>query len=308
MSPYRRAVWAIFGLLAIPVIRGPAARADVNGAAPTITADRTRVRPGDEVVIAFNGWRSLNATLSVCGNLARRGSPDCDQIDSAGVSLAVGAPRMISEFTVNLPPVPCPCVIEALSIDHSEASFAPIDIVGAPVAPVATAAVRPPVLAIAVRTASRGIVEALRSTLGGPTSYDVTVVLHNPSTEPISDLALTASAGRNATSQIRSVDLPSSGIVAAGATWSHVTHVVIPAPVIGHFIWDVIASGSGPPVHAEVRTKATPWGLIAVAGLLVADVTLMVARRVRRSRRRPVVTQQRRPTLRIVPDAASTAA
>lgn len=303
-----RVVGAVAALILLPALSGTGARADTKGARPTIGVDRVKVHPGDEVLVVFNDWRSLNATLSVCGNLARRGSPDCDQIDSAGVSLAVGAPRMISDFTVNLPPVPCPCVIEALSIDHSEASFAPIDIVGAPVAAVAAPVVRPPVLGIVVRPAPHGLIETLRSALGGPTPYDVTISVRNPSTDAMPDLTLTASTGRTATNQTQSIDLPAPGPIASGGVWSHVSRVVLSAPVIGHFAWEVLASGSGPPVHAEARTKCRPWGLIVLAAMFGADVAVILARRIAAHAKKDSAVASYPPRLTMVPQLSDTAA
>ena len=51
-----------------------------------------QLQPGDRVIVSLVGWTARNVTLSVCGNLARRGAVDCNLIASQALKL-VSAPE-----------------------------------------------------------------------------------------------------------------------------------------------------------------------------------------------------------------------
>ncbi|GAC1594018.1 MAG: hypothetical protein NVS3B21_15630 [Acidimicrobiales bacterium] len=293
-------------LSAIFVFAGttPAIAEPPAGSAPTIILDHNKVRPGEKMIVMFNDWQSRSATVGVCGNLARRGSTDCDLVNGQGVSLAIGAPRMITEFVVTLPPVPCPCVVEAWNTAHTEVAFAPLEIIGAPVsAVVSPSSATPLALSVRVVPAPKGIVERVRAGLGGSTAYDVTVSLRNQSQGDLSDISIDAIAGRSSTDITKSFDVAPPRLVAVGQTWTRHTRVTLPVLSLHAISWEVTASGSGPTIHALAVTRETPWGL-AVAGLiLVTDVSLIVGRRARRGRRsqeRPSEQSGQLPRLRVV--------
>lgn len=253
---------------------------------PTIVVDRRALKPGERLIVTFNDWVAPAATLSVCGNLARRGSSDCDMVDSQGVGLSLSAPRMLAEFEVSLPPVPCPCVIKASSVSQNEVAFAPVDLIGAPVAPVVDAGRQSPItVTVDTHRAPTGFASALRSALGGRTDYDVTIAVRNRSAETISSVVLTGTAARGRTDIVQSFDIPAPGDLAPGQTRERRVRTSLPAPAVGRFVWSVAASGSGPPVHQEVATRQLPLGLLFMASILVGDLIAIAARRIRRRRR-----------------------
>ena len=78
---------------------------------PIVSLDRKELEPGQRVVLNIDGFESLNVTISVCGNDARRGSVDCNMYASEGLKLDTDGTSTVIQIPVAAPPVPCPCVI-----------------------------------------------------------------------------------------------------------------------------------------------------------------------------------------------------
>ena len=250
---------------------------------PTITLDRSTMHPGENIVVQFHGWRSAAVTLSVCGNLARRGSVDCNIVGSQGVPISHTTPENLTVFPVPVPPTTCPCVIRASNSDQTEIAYAPITLNGVPTGPLISPTEFSPLdVTVEAHRVGAGFGAALRSSLGGPAAYDVSVVLRNKSGETLTDVRPYGWAGRSKTDQARTLDFPSVGDLAPGQAWTHVFRVRTPAPHFGRFYFEVSVSGAGPAVHAESVTRDTPWLLIAIVVLIVGDVAAMVGRRIRR--------------------------
>lgn len=272
---------------------GPVGAQPAPAVGPVISLGKATLRPGEGVVVTFAGWTARVVTLSVCGNLAKRGSADCNMVTARAVELASAGGAARVEFFVSAPPVDCPCVIRASSTSQDEVAVAPIDLVGVPVGPVVDPYLGPLVsVSLDARAAHSGFLAAVRSALGGPTTYDVTVSVRNLSAEALSKLGLSGSAGRSGTSEVVSFDVPSPETLGPGQAWTHQTRVTLPAPVFGRFVWRVTASGAGPAVHADSSTRHMPIALVLLATILVADLLFMLWRRVvwrRRAHRSPVV-------------------
>lgn len=103
---------------------------------PSISLQASRAEPGHRVAVALSGWRSRNVTLAVCGNLARRGSADCNVASSQSVRLFEVAAPTRAELVVFSPPVSCPCVVRASDAAQNEVAVAPIELAGVPIGPV----------------------------------------------------------------------------------------------------------------------------------------------------------------------------
>jgi hypothetical protein len=262
--------------------------ASSQAAGPSIFLDRGTARPGETIVVRLRGWQVNAVTLSLCGNLARRGSVDCDLVASQGVPLARQSPESLSDFVVTAPPTTCPCVIRASDSTQSEVAYAPIVVSGVPVAsvvgPVGSSAVE---VSVRARRARSGLGALVRSSLGGSASYDVTVLIRNRSPEALANVRLFGWAGRSRDDQARAVNFPDPGAIGPGAVWSHVVRVRAPAPHIGRFYWEVLVSGAGPAVHAESITHDVPFLLFLVILVIVADLAAMAGRRIRRRRDAP---------------------
>ncbi|MBV8690431.1 MAG: hypothetical protein JOY57_02135 [Actinobacteria bacterium] len=249
----------------------------------TITLDRNVVRPGENIIVQFHNWKARAVTLSVCGNLASRGSADCDLVGSQGVPMSRFSPETVTAFAVTAPPTTCPCVLRASDSLQTEIAYASITLLGVAVGPVVSPADFSAVtLTMKVARVKRGAGAAVRSSLGGPTTYVVTVVVRNTSVESLTGVRLYGRAGRSQTDQTRTLEFPAVPSIGAGQSWTHRVEVRTPAPHLGRFYWEVSVSGGGRPIHVESVTRDTPWLLILMVAIVVGDLAMMLARRIKR--------------------------
>jgi hypothetical protein len=267
----------------------PAAAQDSGTSGPTLTLSESSVDPGGQITVIFTGWQGRLVTLSVCGNLAKRGSSDCNMPASQGVRLYHVDDSPLTSFVVSAPPGTCPCVIRA-SADSGEVAYAPIEVRGVPIGPVVDpfSDDAPLEVSVAATPHPDGILDTLRSWLGGPTSYDVKVTVHNQATEAFSAISVHGAVGRSSEVDLAGFDLQ-PGAMNAGQTWAGTAQVTVPAPVIGDFDWHVLASGAGPVTETSSSTRAVPWLLVALVLALVGDVVAVVVRWVQRRRSRSAV-------------------
>jgi hypothetical protein len=278
-----RRLWTVLGVLGTLSLAGPPSAWAASE--PTVSLSRASVRSGESVVVRLDGWHSHAVTVSVCGNLARRGSVDCDLFASQGVPIAPNVPESLTDFVVTAPPTTCPCVVRASDATQSEIAFTPIDVVGVPTGPVVGPPESSPLrVSVRARRAHAGLGGRIRSSLGGQTAYDVTVVIRNPSAEPLTGVRLYGWAGRSGTDQSRTLDFPAVDDLGPGQTWSHTVRVHAPSPHIGRFYWEVSVTGVGPPVHAEAVTRDVPFLLVVLILVIVGDLAAMIGRRLRHRR------------------------
>ncbi|MGE3619996.1 MAG: hypothetical protein AB7L84_05990 [Acidimicrobiia bacterium] len=251
---------------------------------PKVDVDRTTVNPGEELVVAFSGWTAAGVTIQTCGNLGRRGSVDCDQLNALtiGIDRRSGNPTLTG-FVVTVPPLPCPCVLRASTSTQDSVVMVPIELVGAPVGPLVGDLVDPP-LAVRVRAARAvgGVMGKLRASLGGPVPYDVTIEIRNRSLEVLEGIELSGAATRGG-SEVATLTIPSPDRpLAPDETWTGVVRSEIPAPNLGAIRWNVTASGVGPPSHAEASATNRPIALFVAMGVLAVDLVVIAWRRLRR--------------------------
>ncbi|MDP1792639.1 MAG: hypothetical protein Q8K63_00770, partial [Acidimicrobiales bacterium] len=180
-------------LVALVALTAAVGMPRASAAGPTVRLDRSRVALGERVMVILEGWPSQRTvTITVCGNAARRGSVDCAVTRSQGYGISEFDRVHASSFEVAAPPAPCPCVIQVSNSTFSEVAFTPIEIVDHAVGAVVAGAVDAPLsVELEVRRAKQGVVGWLRSALGGPTTYAVTVVLRNRVGEALNDINLT---------------------------------------------------------------------------------------------------------------------
>lgn len=274
------------GLVLTSLAQVPSAGAqDVD--VPVLEVDRAEVNPQGVVVVTFSGWRTRNVTLSVCGNGAVRGSSDCNTTASEGIGLRRDAELSRRDFYVYPPPVPCPCVLRAASPTNDEVATTPIAITGHPIAPI----VYPEgfeALEIDVRAvqATSGAVDWLRSALGGPTDFDVTISVRNRSPEPVSSITISGAVTRHGR-DIATLSLPTIGEIAAEDGWQSTVRTEVPAPSLGEVVWEVHGSGARASVSSTTSTRLVPWLLFVLVVVLAGDLGLIAGRRlVARQRRR----------------------
>ena len=271
-------------LIAIGFVRTASAGSSTTG--PSITLERTEVAPGDRVGLSIAGFRTRIVTISICGNAAARGASDCDMASSKGLRLDLGTPTR-AQIGVTSPPAPCPCVVRASSPSNDEVAVAAITLAGHPVGPVVKAAnLTAPLVAMTInaRTSAHGPIDWVRSNLGGPVHYEVTVTVTNLTTEPIHRLSLSGSVGRDRTDQLAALALANPAEIGPGQTWKQVLPMSLPAPSVGALDWRVSASQAGPTVDARTITRRHPVLLLALTMALVVDLALLAIRQ--RMRRR----------------------
>ncbi len=243
---------------------------------------------GDHILLFVDGFSAQSVTISLCGNEARRGSADCDMVDSQSLQLH-GDGATTAALAMAAPPAPCPCIVRVSDITNDEVAVAPITLTGHPVAPVVDppAFSNPLVVAISAHAAPDGLGERIRADLGGATTYEVTVRVRNSSTITVHKVALRGQVGRTATESLVPLPLMDPGDIAAGQTWQQVVTVKVPAPAFGSLLWSAAASGFGPSVTGTTTTRHRPTLLIIVLSLLVIDVFVLLIRwRIKKRRRR----------------------
>lgn len=282
----RTACSAAAVVVIVIVLHGGFARAQEPTTAPSIALSQTSVRPGEHVLVTIDGFKGGSVTMSVCGNLAARRSVDCNLTGSEARRLNRDHSPTIADLPVGVPPATCPCVVVASTQGFEEFAVTPIDLIGHPVGPI----VRPESfrsleVSLTAQRAPHGLIARLRSWVGGPTAYDVTVSVQNRSTETLDGVVLAGSAGRSRSDDVSALEIPPVGSLAAGETWTSTVRTEIPAPVLGGFVWQVTASGAGPAVSAQHTTHAMPLGLVLLVFIFVLDVGAIVWRRVARRRR-----------------------
>jgi hypothetical protein len=264
---------------------------------PLLTPSVRSVEPGQRVDVIFTGWTARYATLSVCGNLAKRGSADCNMVESTGVRLSTssGDDSFVHDMVVVAPPTDCPCVIRGVGGDNGEVGIAPIDLIGHPISDVVDPNLGQPVVAVDVSTTavSDGALSSLRQSLGGPSAKEVTVSVRNLTTELLTDVAVHGTVTRSGDT-VAEFDL-ATGEIGPGQTWTGTTEVELPAPAIGTYDWDVSASGAGPMVAASTTTRSIPWLLLLLVLVLVWDLAAVAVRRVQRRRARQQALSVARP-------------
>ena len=262
------------------------AAAPARAAHPTVSLERSTVRLGQRIIVRFEGWPiGPSVTAEICGNLAKRGSIDCDLVGSQGLGMRSYDRQHLVELVIRQPPAPCPCVVRAFTERQDIVVLTPLTIVGAPntPVPVATGQQAPVAVDVRVTRASQGLIAGLRSSLGGPTPYRFTVSLRNRTSGEISGLVVRARAGHNAKDQSRTISIAAPDPLAPGATWKHTQRVTLSAPVIRGYVWTVVIGGAGPTLTGATRSSTHPYLFYALVFALIADLAWWTYRRVRRA-------------------------
>jgi hypothetical protein len=283
----RRAL-AVVAAVALVVLgtcaRGVGAQEPVSSG-PTITVDRASVTAGERVLVQLRNWDTRVVTLSVCGNLVRRGSTDCNMVNSQGVPMSRRSPETLSSLVVYPPPAACPCVIRASNPTQDKVAFAPLELIGHPVGPLVAPRDHSFVeMTVDAERATDGLWESVRSSLGGPTPYRLTVTVRNTSAETLTDVRVHGWGGRSPSDEARTLEIAGPPAIGPGQTWRRTVEVDTPAPYFGRFFWEVRVSGAGPTVPASAVTRHRPYLLILLVVVLAADLTAIVVRRTRRRR------------------------
>ncbi len=248
---------------------------------PVVSVDRTDVSPGERLVVTIDGFTARAVTIATCGNEARRGSSDCNMIESKGVRVGEADTPTVTQIGVFAPPVGCPCVIRVSSQNNDEVAVAPINLIGHPIGPVVGGPrLDDPLVAVSIsaRATPHGLMGWVGANLGGRVSYEVTVTVTNLTTEPLHQLELFGSVGRSDEDQLATFALEDSIEIGPGQTWKQVVPAEVPAPSVSSIEWQVVASRAGPTIIATSTTRHRPVLLVILAMVLVVDLSVLVIR------------------------------
>ena len=259
-----------------------AAAAPVASAAESIELSTASVTTGQAIVVKLAGWRAGVATVSTCGNDARRGSPDCDLLSAQSVKLEPGGTTLL-DFTVTRPPVDCPCVVRASTVGDRKVVQAPVTIDGVPAsqAPVVDAATVTQGLRVrtSVVTRSNSWPASWAGAFGGSADRALVVRVDNRRGTETSRVRVTAVVGRNHDSgqPLAAEELS----VAAGQVGTVRLPFALPAPAFGEYVvYGEVAEG-GASTAFSTSAENDPW-----AAQLMVPVALLVTAWIIRWRRR----------------------
>ena len=274
-------------LMALAVAGSAAAQSTTTG--PTVVLAADELAPDARLDFQLEGFVGSSVIITVCGNDARRGSVDCNLIESEGLRLNREGGITASSIPVPVPPAPCPCLVQVMDSDAGQLAVTPLVIIGHPVAPTVGPAgfVQPLVVEITADKADVGISDRLRSSAAGATLHDVTVKVRNRSTLPVERVVLSGSGGRDANDDLVVLGLDDPGTIEPGQTWEGTVKAELPSPVWGDYVWQATASGTGPSVTATTTTNHRPWLLIVLIIVFIIDVLIIAVRLIMRFRHRP---------------------
>lgn len=270
----------------VPVDAEPDVDTEPARTGPRIVLDRTEVELGEPIIVTLTGFTSQQATVAVCGNLAKRGSTDCNMPQSQSERIRAEEPETLTQLFIQEPPAACPCIVRALGT-NGEFAIAPIDLVGHPIAPLVSPEIGPLIeVDLAAERVPTNLSGRLRTGLGAATRFEVTASVRNLTTETLGNVVLRARVSHRLSDDAAPVAFDVPGPIEPGQTWTQTIEVTLPAPMIGTFTWSVAAGGAGPTVEDTYATDAVPVVLYTLVAILVLDLIVLAVRAIRRSRRR----------------------
>ncbi|WTW99513.1 hypothetical protein OG216_41965 [Streptomycetaceae bacterium NBC_01309] len=284
----------------------PGATVSVAPAPPTpvpetavgrMVLDRDTAPVGTRLTVWLTDWRPGTVMVRLCGNAAARGSADCANATAVTGYVRSPAPAAVV-LAVAAPPVACPCVVQAsdpATTGRVTRSFTPTglpDLPQAPaVAPAAPAAVE---IADARLIDERPWHEGWSAWFGGSAHRTLVLTLRNPGPAPAAAPPLSVVVGRD-DPPTTLVATPDVGTLAPGEQRTFHIDVTLGAPAYGTYhvrgqLAGPATDQNAPGASFALRGTTTPWGLAAVAVLLLAWLLSPLVRRRRRTtprKRRP---------------------
>jgi hypothetical protein len=280
-----RAAVVLLGALAgaVVLLAVPSAPSWAGGRA-ALAVDPATAAPGQVLTVTGVGLPgSRDVVVTLCGDLGLEGSADCALGEATGGATSPSG-DLVVQLRASLPPVPCPCVVEATvqGATVPGASTA-LGLVGAPSAPL-----RKPVTAgssgVAIsRVELRGPVGGLAAWLGlgGRALVELTVVNRGSVPVEVGRPAVRLDAGPGTPSAVGAEPI---GVLAPGARRTLTVPVELPAATVGHVYGTIQVAAGGTVLRAQLSRFVLPPGALAVAGLVLLLAAGLLARRLRRAR------------------------
>jgi hypothetical protein len=282
-------------VLALVVLSGAtgagAGGAGAQAAEPTVIVSPASAEPGGRVQVWLDNWPVGVVTVQVCGNAARRGSQDCDNVGAHAVPIRDG--RGV-QFILGLttPPVGCPCVVRATTTASDVVRAAPIDLIGVP----GGVQLDPSVGtgdASQVSVGAKVVDHELEwpkswyAKFGADAQKDLVLTITNGTSAPIDGLRVTGQVGRTRGSG-EPLAQPVEGAILPGEQRKVVVPFDISAPAWGHYVVSGNVYGLSDPLAFRTNAENDPWGLEVAVILFVIVLALLARRRERREREGPV--------------------
>jgi len=248
---------------------------------------------GAPVVVDLVGWPAGVVTVAICGDEARRGSSDCDQIGSHGVGIPSSGAGTTRLFVA--PPVGCPCVVRVNTPSSDLVRTIPIDVPGVPM--LSPAELGPELLPSAV-----GMLEVdahldepgrgdlpLSGVLGGPVDRVLVLAVRNAGDAPLAGVTVSAAVGHDRLTGTPVV-VPAIGTLAPGEERTLRVSVTMGAPAMGHYLVFGRVDSMAGAASFDAATDTMPWGAFLIVGLVFVVLVARSARR-RRVGARPEVAE-----------------
>jgi hypothetical protein len=273
--------------LAVVAAAGPArARAAVatrSSGGATIAVSPSTGAPGDSILVSGSDWApATQVSVQLCGAGALRGTSDCDMSSSVVVGTSTTGTFGV-QLVVSVPPAPCPCVVQVVDITSDESEVLPVDVAGAPSAPLParpTGVPRHPIRVVEAHLegASWG------SWFGSAARRTLVLEIANVSTRAVEHPSVLVSTGRGGDERSpqrvpRQAPLPPRQVRTIRVP------VTFGAPAIGRYGVRVSVGEAGALRTVEVKTSTYPWGFL-VFGLLLVQLGLLGLRNRARNRLR----------------------
>jgi hypothetical protein len=270
---------------------------------------RPRVgRVGSVVVVVAKGLPPrIDLTFQVCGDGGLLGSAGCN----LGVSEMTSDNqfgRVRARVVLARPPVPCPCVVQAVSSSLANPVQAPVRILGVPVAPLHRITVAHPYRRLAVMGASIGGDGPWTAWFGSAPQRTLVLTLVNRSGTRLfmGPLILTLTPAGAASINVAAPQLPP---MPPHSSRTYRIEVGFPAFAAGSFRLTGFVAGS-PATTFRLTTSMYPLGLFIAAGVFLALVLALLALGIRlalRGRRlKRHLKEAMRVSLPLAPEEGST--
>jgi hypothetical protein len=224
----------------------------------------------------------------VCGNNARRGSTDCDQIGAGSIRVPANGTETIG-VDVLAPPVGCPCVVHASTAQGDVVRTAAITILGVPggvdIEPPG-GAVDPSALRVTsqLRNAEVPWPRSWFAAFGGPAYKELVLTVRNTGDSALDGLRVAGRVGHQGTDEGAPIDAVVP-LVPAQSVRQVVVPVTLTAPVYGDYVVTGAIYGPAVPVRFVEHTSSEPWALELGLPLALLLLAQMIRARDRRRRR-----------------------
>jgi hypothetical protein len=272
------AIAAVAALMAVPAT----VSAD-DAIPPAIAMDPSSAAVGQQVTVRGLSWPAgAQVHVELCGNDARRSTPDCDEAGSV-VTAADDSGAFAAAMTIGTPPTPCPCVIRASGIDSTVGVPLPVTIEGLPSGdPVVTGAAFPDVTrALQVQGARLAGSDSFAQWFGAAPTRMLELTLKNTGNVAIVEPNITAAVGKG-DNPTGIVAIPKVGTLQPGEVKTITVPVDYGALAFGSYTVKGEVAGFAPNGTFAASSSSYPWGLIALAIAGVQALLILGRNRLRR--------------------------